>query len=230
LIARLMRLLIPRQRRPGWWRADGPFEVCVGAILVQHATWAATERAIARLRAAGLLDPAALDALGSEALADLIRPAGLPRVKTLRLKELSRRLCTDFGGDVARALSRRDDEARGWLLSVPGIGPETADVILLYAAHRPVVVADAYARRILVRHGLLRHGASYDEAQQVLSAHLPSDPELLGEWHARVVDLCRAHCRIQPRCAGCPLAWHLRPGHPGPEPPVAAPDRPPRGA
>ena len=213
LRARLLRLYAALERRFGpqrWWPGRTPYEVAVGAVLTQHTVWTNAARAVAALRAQRLLRPRRLAARGEAEVARAIRAAGTPRVKARRLRALTRWLLDRFGGAFAPLRRLPLAPLRRELLAVPGIGPETADAILLYAAARPVFVADAYARRVLVRHRLLRRGAGYDEARAFLEARLPSDPVLFNEFHALLVRVGKTHCRTVPRCEGCPLRFDLQ--------------------
>ena len=144
------------------------------------------------------------------ALAGLIRAAGTPRLKARRLRALTRWLLDRFGGRFGAMRRLPLGRVRRGLLGGPGLGPETADAILLYAAGRPVFVADAYARRVLARHRLLGRRATYEQARGFFEAHLPSDPALFNEFHALLVAVGKAHCRAVPRCVGCPLRFDLR--------------------
>lgn len=210
---RLLRLydrLLRRYGPQGWWPARTTFEVVVGAILTQGTAWVNVERALARLRAAGLLEPRALGRVRLGRLARLVRPAGYYRVKAGRLRAFLRHLSRRHGGSLRRLLRQPADALRRELLGVPGVGPETADSILLYAAHRPVFVVDAYTRRILGRHRLAPPDADYATLQALFMAHLPRDPALFNEYHALLVRLAKEHCRPRPRCEGCPLRFDLR--------------------
>jgi endonuclease-3 related protein len=211
--ARLLRLYAALFERFGpqrWWPGRTAFEVAAGAILTQHTAWSSAARAVAALREAGLLDPRRLGARSPGALAPVIRPAGTYRVKALRLLAFTRWLLRRFGGRFTGLRRAPLGPLRRELLAVPGVGPETADAILLYAAGRPVFVADAYVRRILERHRLLPPGAGYEAARRFLEAHLPSDPALLNEFHALLVAAAKVHCRTVPRCADCPARPDLR--------------------
>lgn len=189
----------------GWWPGESRFEVIVGAILTQATAWRNVERAIERLKAAGALSPEKLARLSEEELAELIRPAGFFRQKTRRLRALLRLIRQH--GDVEGLLSLPAGELRRKLLALPGIGPETADSILLYAAGYPVFVVDAYTKRILHRLGLLPdEKVGYEEVQELFEKELPRDPKLYGEYHALLVRHAKDHCRARPRCPGCPLA------------------------
>lgn len=199
-----------------WWPGHTRFEVIVGAILTQNTAWTNVERAIANLRAARALSPATLHALSPAALAELIRPAGTYRVKVRRLRAFTEMLANDFGGSLDQLFRMPTAALRARLLSVHGIGPETADCILLYAAHRPVFVVDAYTKRLAVRHGWAPTGIPYDALAQLFAAGLPNDESLFNEFHALIVAVGKRHCRAVPRCAGCPLAHLLPPGGPHP--------------
>jgi endonuclease-3 related protein len=208
-LLRLYRALLARYGPQGWWPARTPFEVAVGAILVQHTAWPGAARAVAALRARRLLTPARLAACDVTTLEALVRPAGTYRLKARRLLDFAGWLQRRFGGDL-RAMRRVPlGPLRRELLAVPGLGPETADAILLYAAGRPVFVADAYTRRVLVRHRLLRRDTGYEAARAFVEAHLPSDPALFNEFHALLVALAKDHCRTVARCERCPVSADL---------------------
>jgi endonuclease-3 related protein len=211
--SRLLRLytaLLGRFGRQRWWPGRSPYEVAVGAVLTQHTAWVNAARAIAALRSRRLLTPGRLAALEASALARVIRPAGTPRVKARRVQAMTRWLLETFGGSFDRMRTAPLGPLRRSLLGIPGLGPETADAILLYGAGRPVFVADAYARRVLARHRLIGSAAGYEESRAFLEAHLPSDPALFNEFHALLVAVGKAHCRTVPRCDNCPLRADLR--------------------
>jgi endonuclease III related protein len=193
--ARLLRLYRDLLRRYGpqhWWPGRSAFEIAVGAILTQHTAWTSTARAVAALRQRGLLTPERLVAIPESELADVIRAAGTYRLKARRLRAFTEWLLARFGGRF-QGLRRAPLAAlRRELLAVSGLGPETVDAILLYAAHRPVFVADAYTRRVLGREGLLSPTAGYEEARAFIEAHLPSDPALFNEFHALLVAVAKA--------------------------------------
>ena len=209
-----------------WWPARTRFEVVVGAVLTQNTAWTNVEKAIARLRAAGALRPAALAALPRGRLALLLRSAGYYNIKAKRLQNLLRYLRRRCGLRLPRLFREDPAVLRRELLAVNGIGPETADSILLYAGDVPVFVVDAYTRRIMARHGLARPDAAYDELQALFTAHLPRDAALYNEYHALIVMIGKDYCRTAPRCEACPLRPDLPPGGPlplGPPPPPAGP-------
>ena len=196
-----------------WWPGDSPFEVAVGAVLTQNTAWRNVEKALARLRALDALRPAALWALPPEDLQEALRPSGFFRLKAERLRNLLEYMRSfagwdtppgDAGLDFMR--SRPEDELRRELLAVRGIGPETADCILLYALGHPSFVADAYTRRIFSRHGLLPEDASYGRMRDFFMHALPLDTKLFNEYHALVVRTGNTFCKKSaPLCSQCPL-------------------------
>ena len=205
----LQRALYRHYGPLGWWPGETPFEVMAGAILTQNTAWTNVEKAIANLKAAGKLSPQALHALRADDLARLIRPSGYFRVKARRLKNLTGALTRDFGGDLDALFALPTEKLRAWLLQINGVGKETADSILCYAAGHPVFVVDAYTRRVFHRHGLTPEDAGYDELQAYALSRLPRDIGLYNEFHAGIVHVGKDFCRPTPRCAGCPLEKHL---------------------
>ncbi|MBI3028621.1 MAG: endonuclease III domain-containing protein [Candidatus Rokubacteria bacterium] len=206
----LYEALLTRFGAQHWWPARTRFEVVVGAILTQNTAWGNVERALAALRAHRLLSPARLAALPAGRLAPLIRSSGYFRVKARRLKTFLAHLNGRYQGSLDRMSRVPLDDLRRELLAVPGVGPETADSILLYALGRPVFVVDAYTRRVLSRHRLLPRGAGYEEVRAFFERHLPGDPRLFNEYHALLVAVGKEHCRNLPHCEGCPLRFDLR--------------------
>ena len=188
-----------------WWPGDTAFEIIAGAILTQSASWKNVEKALANLRAAGALSPAGLRSLTEEELAGLIRPSGYYNAKARKLKAFVALLYERFGGDLERMLASPEDELRPALLATHGIGAETADSVLLYAARRPVFVIDAYTRRTFSRLGLAPEGETYDAWQRLFIHGLPPDAALFNEYHALIVRHGKDVCRKQPRCGECAL-------------------------
>ncbi|WP_417914555.1 endonuclease III domain-containing protein [Candidatus Electronema sp. JM] len=187
-----------------WWPGDSPFEIMVGAVLTQNTNWQNVEKAIANLKAAGRLNPAQLAALPTEELAELIRPAGYHNLKAARLKNLLA-LIKEQGG-VETLLSQPTMTLRELLLGVKGIGPETADSIVLYAAGRPVFVVDAYTHRIFSRHGLISEDCDYFQMQDVFMTHLEEDAALFNEYHALIIRVGKEFCKKSKQdCKNCPL-------------------------
>jgi len=198
-----------------WWPAATPFEVMTGAILTQNAAWPNVERAIANLKRARKLTPKAILALSDRELQRLIKPSGFFRVKAKRLRSFVDYFTTRYQGSIARMQREPLARLRPELLRVHGIGPETADSILLYALNQPSFVIDAYTRRILERHGLTTRKARYDDVRAVFENRLPHRVRLFNEYHALFVRLAKTHCRPKPRCAGCPLSAYRQDGaHP----------------
>ncbi len=189
-----------------WWPARTPFEVIVGAILVQNTAWTNAERAIANLRAARLLTPAAIQKVPLAKLARLVRPSGYFRQKARKLKAFVHFLRTNHRGSLAAMFRTPTAELRERLLRVHGIGPETADSILLYAGNHPVFVVDAYTHRILKRHGLTQGGESYEEVRGLFEQSLPKDAKLFNEYHALFVHAGKHHCQSRVAvCSSCAL-------------------------
>lgn len=195
-----------------WWPGDSPFEVIVGAVLVQNTAWKNVERAIANLRDAGVMSPHALYALPADELAELIRPAGYFQVKTKRLRHLLQFIVEEFDGSLDAMFQTDLTTLRERLLTIHGIGPETADAILLYAGNMPTFVVDTYAHRVLARHGWIGYDASYEEIKDFFEGRLPVEAPLFNEYHALLVRVGKEYCRRSgPKCEACPLAELLPP-------------------
>jgi endonuclease-3 related protein len=198
-----------------WWPARTRFEVIVGAILTQNTAWTNVERAIENLRKENMLSQAAIERIPASRLGRLIRSSGYFRQKAKKLKAFVRFVRNDFGGSLKRMFTVPTMELREKLLSVHGIGPETADSILLYAGNHPIFVVDAYTRRILTRHDLTHAKASYDEVREYFEENLPRDARLYNEYHALIVNTGKNWCRNKnPICAACPLGLLLPQGSP----------------
>ena len=196
-----------------WWPSspllaphDRKLEVCVGAILTQNTNWKNVEKALVRLIEAGCMNVAALDAADGAHLAELIRPAGYFNVKSRRLKNFIARVRQVSDGGIDGFLDRPLGALREDLLAVRGIGPETADSIILYAAGKCTFVVDAYTRRVVRRHGLIDAGADYDTVKALFESHVPPRAALCNDYHAQLVAVGKTYCRPTARCAGCPLA------------------------
>lgn len=188
-----------------WWPGETPFEVIVGAILTQSAAWANVEKAIANLKAAGALSPDGLTRMSEGELARLIHPAGYFNAKARKLKAFEALLSERFDGEVGTLLAAPVEELRPLFLATHGIGPETADSILLYAAVRPVFVIDAYTRRLFSRLGMAPGSDSYDSWRALFMENLEADAATFNEYHALVVRHGKEVCRREPRCEVCPL-------------------------
>lgn len=205
--SRIYRSLFAHYGAQRWWPGETPFEVMVGAILTQNTAWSNVERAIVRLKDAQALQAGTLLTLADADLAELIRPAGYFNVKARRLKALCRYLAEEGVLDAPERLADRAGlaELRRRLLSVHGIGAETADSILLYALDQPSFVVDAYTRRIFGRLGLLTGNETYADIQACFQANLPRDLDVYNEYHALIVQLGKSVCRPRPNCGACPL-------------------------
>jgi len=199
------RLLFEAWGPQYWWPGRTRLEIVVGAILTQNTAWTNVEKAIRRLRKARALNLRRLHAADLKTLADWIRPAGYFNVKARRLRAFTQVMFDRFGGDLRRLFALETPVLREVLLGVNGIGPETADSILLYAGSRPVFVVDAYTRRFMMRHGWLGAGATYDDIARIFMGRLSGDAALYNEYHALIVALGKDLCRPTPRCSECPL-------------------------
>ena len=188
-----------------WWPGETPFEVIVGAVLTQSAAWTNVEKAIANLKAAGVLSPEGLARLDGAELARMVYPAGYFNSKARKLKAFVGMLRDRFGGDLERMLAAPVGELRTLLLDTHGIGPETADAILLYAAGRPVFVIDAYTRRLFSRLGIAPERDRYEAWRAQFETGLDPDAALFNEYHALIVRHGKERCRRLPICDGCPL-------------------------
>ncbi len=190
-----------------WWPGKTRFEVIVGAILTQNTAWSNVEKAIANLRKANALNLNTLANIPTQKLYPLLRPSGYYRIKSTRLKSVVNFFYNDYHGNLNHFFKEPVEKIREELLNVKGIGPETADSILLYAGEKTVFVVDAYTRRIFERLGHLKPKASYEHIQKLFMENLPRDTALYNEYHALIVRLGKDICRTKPRCNICPLVW-----------------------
>lgn len=197
-----------------WWPAETPFEVMVGAILTQNTNWKNVEKAIANLKKAKVLSPRKLYELSPTSLAKLIQPAGYFRVKARRLRHFLKYFLERYDGDIKPMASRPLEKLREELLAVNGIGPETADSILLYALDKPIFVVDAYTKRVLNRHYLCAEDDGYEELRDIFMDNLPRDVRQYNEYHALLVEVGKHFCHTTPRCQQCPLnGWNWEKRH-----------------
>jgi endonuclease-3 related protein len=197
--------MLARFGHRGWWPGDGSLEICIGAILTQNTNWRNVEKAIANLRAANCMSVLAIRAASQADLAELIRPAGYFNVKAKRLKNFIAAVHESFGDDVEGFLDRDISTLRAELLSINGIGRETADSIILYAARKPAFVVDTYTVRILLRHRLISIEADYESVKELFETYLVEDVELWNDFHAQLVAVGKNFCRPTARCTDCPL-------------------------
>lgn len=202
--ASLYDVLLHAYGLQNWWPGrENPFEVVVGAILTQRTTWANASKAVDVLRQAEALTPEAIRGIERADLEELIRPAGFYRAKAATLRAFCDQV--EKAGGLSQFLSMSTLALRFALLSIRGIGDETADAILIYAAGKPSFVVDAYTRRLLERLGLIFGGESYAEIQAAFTTALPRDVAVYAELHALIIHHGKAHCRAQPHCESCPL-------------------------
>jgi endonuclease-3 related protein len=196
--------LLDRYGPQGWWPAENPFEVIVGALLMQQTAWRNVDAAIRNLRNAGLLEVHALASAPVPVIRRHVRVAGLYRTKPRRLRDFCRHLVRRAGGDLRQYFDRPTDQVRADLLDQTGVGPETADSILLYAGGHPVFLVDAYTIRVGRRIGLFDTDA-YDRVQKHFEERVPRDLGTYQEYHALLVEHAKTLCRPKPLCGGCPL-------------------------
>ncbi len=197
--------LMAHYGRQYWWPAQEPFEIIVGAILTQSAAWGNVEKAIANLKSATALSPEALRQLTLPEVAVLIHPCGYYNAKALKLKSFAHWLGEYYNDDLNKLFTNNTNLLRQQLLSVHGIGQETADSIILYAANKPIFVIDAYTRRIINRIGLAPDSNNYTAYQNLFMRNLPADAQLFNEYHALMVCLGKSVCRNHPFCHQCCL-------------------------
>ncbi|MBM4337952.1 MAG: endonuclease III domain-containing protein [Deltaproteobacteria bacterium] len=188
-----------------WWPGETPFEVMVGAILTQNTSWKNVEMAIRKLKANGVLNPDGIYRLKEEPLGSLIRSSGFYRIKAKRLKTFVSFLFNEYDGDIHKMKRGRVKNLREKLLGINGIGPETADSILLYGLQKPIFVVDAYTKKVLSRHGIVSEKASYEAIQNLFMEHLPHEERLFNEYHALIVHVGKNVCKKKPECERCPL-------------------------
>ncbi|MEO0106396.1 MAG: endonuclease III domain-containing protein [candidate division WOR-3 bacterium] len=188
-----------------WWPGESPFEIMIGAILTQNTNWQNVEKAINNIKKADLLHPHKLLA-NKDKIPKLIKPSGFYKLKSKRLIAFLKYFVERYGGDVKNFSQKETDYLRDELLSISGIGPETADSILLYALNRPVFVVDAYTRRILSRHKLINENWDYEQIRKFFENNLPADTQLYNEYHALLVRLGKQYCKKNdPLCDTCPI-------------------------
>jgi len=184
------------------------FEIIIGAVLTQNTSWKNVEKALYNLSKNNLISIKKISKIRQEKLARLIRPSGYYNQKAERLKIIAGYLIKDYKENISRLFSKEISELRKELLAIKGIGPETADSIILYAAEKPVFVIDAYTKRIFERLGY--KAKDYDKWQELFACNLKKDAEIFNEYHALLVELAKRHCRKKPVCKGCPISGMCR--------------------
>lgn len=205
VLLNIYQRLMARYGPQHWWPAREPFEVIVGAILTQAAAWTNVEKAIANLKAAGALSPGALRRLPHPEVARLIRPCGYYNAKAQKLKAFAHWLGEQYNDNLEKLFANSIEHLRQQLLAIYGVGEETADSIILYAASKPIFVIDAYTRRIISRTGLAPNHNTYTAYQTLFMANLPADTRLFNEYHALLVCLAKNACQPHPLCHRCCL-------------------------
>ncbi len=212
MLRRYYRRLLERLGPQRWWPARTRLEIILGAILTQNTNWKNAALALKSLRQAGLLRLARLRRVSRNDLQTHIQSAGFFRQKARTIQSFLSWLERSCRGSLKGTFGRPAGELRRELLGIRGLGPETVDAVLLYAGGKPFFVADAYTRRILARHGLVRANADYSQVQLFLHRHLPPDARLFNEYHALLVEVGKRYCRRgRPRCEECPLEEYLPP-------------------
>ena len=201
----IYRLLFNRFGPQSWWPGESPFEVIVGAILTQNTNWKNVEKALLNLKQARILTPTAMRTVTVLRLARLIRPVGFFNIKARRLKNFIEYFFLGYNGKIENMKKEPWPKLRRELLSVHGIGPETADSILLYALEKPVFVVDAYTKRMLSRHDLISREAGYSDIQQKFLKAFKPDIQIFNEYHALIVRVAKDYCRSTALCEACPL-------------------------
>ncbi len=189
-----------------WWPGETGLEMMVGAVLTQNTNWVNVEKAIHNLKEAGQLSFSTLLEMPVEILAEYIRPSGYYNIKAGRLKNLLQMIADVYEGEVTFLFEDSLEESRENLLRVKGVGPETADSILLYGAGKPIFVIDTYTHRVFSRHGLVPEDSDYYTLQQEFMDSLPADAPLFNEYHALIVEVAKEFCiKKKGRCSECPL-------------------------
>jgi endonuclease-3 related protein len=205
-IQEIYSLLFDHFGPQSWWPGETSIEIMVGAVLTQNTNWQNVCKAIANLKNAGVLNYEALTYLDNEEMAKLIRPSGYYNLKAKRLKNLLFMIKEKYDGDIDNFISDELEECRKNLLSVSGVGPETADSILLYVAGKPIFVVDSYTHRVFSRHNLVEEESDYHSIQELFMGALPADAKMMNEYHALIVRVAKEFCRKKnPLCQGCPL-------------------------
>ncbi len=200
--------LYKRYGPQGWWPGGSKLECILGAVLTQNTSWTNAEKAISNLKKENLIGIEKLAFVSTETLASLIRPSGYYNQKALKIKHFISFVVENYQGDLERMFDEETQELRNKLLTIKGIGFETADAILLYAGGVPIFVIDAYTYRILSRHGLVAEYTTYEEMQELFTDSLSEDTQIFNEYHALLVKVGKEHCRKRsPVCDSCPLQY-----------------------
>jgi endonuclease-3 related protein len=207
----IFRTLLLSFGKRNWWPGETELEIIVGAILTQNTSWKNVEKAINNMKAQGVLDVDTLHTITKDQLGEIIKPSGFYNQKSSRLKLFINVLHENFNKSIDNLKYYDTNDLRKLMLSINGIGPETADSIMLYALNRPVFVVDAYTKRFLKNHQIYDGDDRYDDIQNFFMANLPLDTYLFNEFHALIVCLCQNYCKKKPECIKCPLNKELEP-------------------
>lgn len=208
-IREFYEVLYRRYGQQHWWPAETRFECIIGAILTQNTSWENASKAVSKLKSEIRLTPENLRDIPEHTLAGLIRTSGYYNQKAKKIRSFINFLFTNYSGNLDTMFSEDKQVLRNMLLGIKGIGPETADTILLYAGEKPVFVVDKYTYRILSRHMIIPESADYNEISELFTLSLAEDYRLYNEYHALIVRLGKEHCRANPLCNGCPLQYDL---------------------
>lgn len=206
ILKHIYKLLFMHYGERHWWPADSAFEVIIGAILTQNTAWKNVEKAIANLKKANKLSPDKLYSLPISEITKLIKPSGFYNQKAKRVKLLVKYLIEKYNGNIEMMCEKQILELRNELLSINGIGKETADSIILYACNKPIFVVDAYTYRVFSRHGLIDEQMGYDEIQAMFMDNLEHNTKIFNEYHALIVEIAKDFCKTKPLCDACPLS------------------------
>jgi len=201
----IYKLLYSRFGPQHWWPGETTFEIIIGAVLTQNTNWTNVEKAVGNLKSASLLTPEKIHDLDISRLAELIRPAGYFNIKAKRIKNFMNWLFENYRGSLENLDNINTQRLREQLLTVNGIGAETADSILLYALKREIFVVDTYTARFAIRHHLIDPDAGYEQISDLFLSNLPQDIKLFNEYHALIVRLGKEFCKPNPKCSNCPL-------------------------
>jgi endonuclease-3 related protein len=205
ILEKVYKILLETFGPRGWWPGETPFEVIIGAILTQNTSWKNVEKSIDRLKAENLLHPAVLYKIKDKKLAELIKSSGYYHIKTKRIKNFMAFLQREYRGNLKEMFREETIILRKKLLSISGIGSETADSILLYAGEKPTFVVDTYTKRIFSRHGWISNQDDYEDIRNLFMENMNNNVKLFNEYHALLVHLGKEFCKKEPRCKECPL-------------------------
>jgi len=204
-LLKIFNILLTTFNKRHWWPGETPLEVVVGAVLTQNTSWKNVVKAIDNMKNEGILNVRDLYSISEERLSEIIRPSGFFNIKSKRLKNIIKVIYDKYDSNIENMMNNDLTTLRSMLLEINGIGPETADSILLYALNKPVFVVDSYTKRFLKNHKLYSGEDGYADIQKFFMNNLPSDTYLFNEFHALIVYLCQVNCKKKPECAGCPL-------------------------